>query len=447
MLKYIYSVSLLVLLLLTGCTVDFVSRTDNTKVYASGTACGKDDETTKEDAINNLLRGVPLIAEELKGYVKIDKNDVNGTICYDAVVTKRGWDHYVRTLKTRQEEIVSYLQKQEKVFGYNDKEILVKTTLTERRQFNKILQSAQRVAPVEIEPFSLDYKSLNNSINVLPSVAIKVRSCNKNTYYDCMVSFVAEVNDESKLLSYSWDFGDGSTSVLQTPKHRFKNEGNYNVSLQVTDEAGLSTFRTIDILVSKHKTHRKTGSDKSLIAYFIVNKKSYHVNEEVDFDNRSRSKKSTIKSYFWTFGDGEESTLRNPKHRYKNPGKYSIRYKVCDSDDICAYASTNIKIIAASNNAGAKTRDAKGAKLSIIDVKMGEDIDTYIATHGQPSKKIINKKGTTKGYKFGRVWLLVKHGKVECAVDENGFKTTLMGQPKKCNWHKRYAKDYMVELQ
>lgn len=437
----------LVLLLLTGCTVDFVSRADNTKVYASGTACGEDAETTKEDAIDNLFKDVPLIAEELKTYVKINKSDVNGTVCYDAVVTKRGWDSYVRTLQTRQEEIVQYLQKQEKVFEYNDKEILVKTAITERRRFNMKLESAKRVAPVEIEPFSLDYETLNKSINVLPSVAVKVRSCSKNTYYNCEVSFAAEVNDESKSVSYSWDFGDGNTSVLQAPKHRFENEGNYNVSLQVTDAAGLSTFRTIDILVSKNKSKSKTADNKSLTAYFIINKKSYQVDEEVYFDNRSRSKESAIKSYFWTFGDGEESTARNPKHRYNNPGKYSVKYKVCDSNDICAYASTNVKIIASSNRSMGKTTHTKGNKASIIDVKTGEDIDTYIATHGQPSKKIINKKGTTKGYKFGRVWLLVKHGKVECAVDEDGFKTTLMGQPKKCNWHKRYAKEYMVELQ
>lgn len=447
MLKYFYSASLLILLLLSGCTVDFVSRVDNTKVYASGTACGEDDQTTKDEAFNDLVKDVPLIAEELKKYVKIDKTDVNGTVCYDAVLTKRGWDRYVRTLRTRQEEIIQYLQKQEKVFEYNDKEILVKTTLTERRQFNMILESAQRLAPVDIEPFSLDYETVYSSINVLPSVAIKVRSCSKNTYYDCMVSFVAEVNDESKNLVYSWDFGDGNTSVLQDPKHRFENEGNYNVSLQVTDTAGLSTFRTIDILVSKHQNKNKTSSNNSVTAYFIVNKKSYQVNEEVDFDNRSRSKNSAIKSYFWTFGDGAESTVRNPKHRYKNPGKYSVKYKVCDGNDICAYASTNVNITGTSNKVQTKTMHSKGSKISTIDVKAGEDIDTYIATHGQPAKKIVNKKGTTKGYKFGRTWLLVKYGKVECAVDEDGFKTTLMGQPKKCNWHKRYAKDYMVELQ
>lgn len=443
--KYFCGVGLLGLLLLSGCQVDYVSRADNTKIYASGTACGEDDETVKNDAINDLVKDAPLIAEELKPYVKVVKSDVNGTVCYDAVVTKRHWNRYVRTLQTRQDEIIQYLQKQEQVFEYNDKEILVKTTLTERRQFNMKLTSAQKVAPVEIEPFSLDYETLNKSINVLPSVAIKVRSCSKNTYYNCMVSFMAEVNDESKSLNYSWDFGDGNTSELKNPKHRFQDEGNYHVLLQVTDAGGLSTFRTIDILVSKNKSYRKTGNNNNLTAYFIVSKKSYRVNEEVYFDNRSRSDDSPIKSYLWTFGDGGESTVRNPKHRYKNPGKYSVKYKVCNRSESCAYASTNVKIIAASNKTAATY--SKEGKATMIDAKEGESIDTYIATHGQPSKKIINKKGTTKGYKFDRVWLLVKHGKIECAVDEEGFKTTLMGQPKKCNWHKRYAKDYMVELQ
>ncbi len=448
MLKYIYIVSLLFMLLLSGCKVDFVSRADNTKVYATGSACGENNGTTEEDATKDLLKDVPLIARELKAYVRTNKTDVNGTVCYDAIVTKREWDRYVRTLKTRQEEIVQYLQKQESVFEYNDKEILIKTALTERRQFNLKLDSAKKLAPVELEPFSLDYETLNNTVNVLPSVAIKVRSCSKNTYYNCEVSFVAEVHDESKLLTYAWDFGDGNTSALQNPRHRFVNEGSYNVSLQVTDNAGLSAFRTIDIVVNKNRVNSTPGNT-SLTAYFIVKKKSYEVNADVDFDNRSRSRDSAIKSYFWSFGDGGESTERNPKHRYSSPGKYSVRYKVCNNDDICAYASTNIKIISASNKGQPSTKNAvsKGQKTSKIDAKIGEEIHMYIATHGQPSKKIVNKKGTTKAYKFGNVWLLVKYGKVECAVDENGFKTTLMGQPKKCNWHKRYAQDYMVELQ
>ena len=141
---------------------------------------------------------------------------------------------------------------------------------------------------------------------------------------------------------------------------------------------------------------------------------------------------------------------------------YVVKYKMCNSEKSCAYASTRVNVITVSTKAkpAKKAKStakaaplkkvqapaAKVKKTATIDVKTGEDIQAYIARHGQPSKQIVKKKGTTKAYKFGKVWLLVKYDKVVCAVQEDGFKTTLMGQPKKCNWHKRYAKDYMVEL-
>ena len=41
-------------------------------------------------------------------------------------------------------------------------------------------------------------------------------------------------------LTYSWDFGDGSTSAQESPQHAFEENGTYKVSLTVTDVIGLS---------------------------------------------------------------------------------------------------------------------------------------------------------------------------------------------------------------
>ncbi len=449
MLKFFSLVTLLFLLLLSGCNVDYVSRADNSKIYATGSACGEESKQVQSDAANALLKEYPLIATDLKPYIKFKKTDSNTSVCYDAVVTKRGWDRYSKVIQSRQDEIIQDMAKQEKIFEYDDKALLVKTVLTQRRQFNNRLESAKKIAPLDIDSFSLDPESLDEAMNLLPSVNIKVRSCNENRNYDCNVTFLAEVRDESTTFTYAWDFGEGSKSDEENATHRYESEGHYNVSLQVTDESGLSNFTTNDILVDENAVRPKVVDENSLKAYFILHKKSYQVNTDVAFDNRSQDKSSKIKSYLWKFGDGGESSVRNPKHRYAKEGKYLVKYKVCNSDGTCAYASTSVKIVAESKEVkpAAKAAVAKVQKGPSIDAKAGEDINAYIATHGQPSKQILKKKGTTKAYKFGSVWLLVKQKKIVCAVQEDGFKTTLMGQPKKCNWHKRYAKDYMVDLQ
>ena len=46
--------------------------------------------------------------------------------------------------------------------------------------------------------------------------------------------------DQSKgqITSWSWDFGDGSTSTEQNPSHTYTDSGKYTVSLTVTGPVG-----------------------------------------------------------------------------------------------------------------------------------------------------------------------------------------------------------------
>jgi hypothetical protein len=49
--------------------------------------------------------------------------------------------------------------------------------------------------------------------------------------------------------SYYWDFGDGSNSTQENPRHRYASVGNYTVTLTVTDSAGdfASTSETVTL--------------------------------------------------------------------------------------------------------------------------------------------------------------------------------------------------------
>lgn len=52
------------------------------------------------------------------------------------------------------------------------------------------------------------------------------------------------------IASWSWDFGDGSTSTEQNPVHNFAQTGQYDVTLTVTDSEGLTSSKTMSISVS-----------------------------------------------------------------------------------------------------------------------------------------------------------------------------------------------------
>ena len=67
------------------------------------------------------------------------------------------------------------------------------------------------------------------------------------------VNFTSQVTGGSTPYSYSWDFGDGSTSTLAEPVHTFETSGNYRVILTVTDMDGDTDADTLFIDVSKEK--------------------------------------------------------------------------------------------------------------------------------------------------------------------------------------------------
>ncbi|WP_051906603.1 Ig-like domain-containing protein [Methylomarinum vadi] len=55
--------------------------------------------------------------------------------------------------------------------------------------------------------------------------------------------------DKDDVLSFNWDFGDGTISTLASPGHNYNEAGTYTVTLTVTDQAGLSDSASIVMTV------------------------------------------------------------------------------------------------------------------------------------------------------------------------------------------------------
>ncbi len=57
-------------------------------------------------------------------------------------------------------------------------------------------------------------------------------------------------DDDGDIVSWTWDFGDGNTSVEQNPSHSFRNPGTYIVELTVTDDDGADGNEIVTITVA-----------------------------------------------------------------------------------------------------------------------------------------------------------------------------------------------------
>ena len=100
-----------------------------------------------------------------------------------------------------------------------------------------------------------------------------------NTYSNESIAFIADKSYSQapggQIISYRWDFGDGTNNVTSEPivKHAFEKVGNYTVSLNVTDSKGLSNVGTADISISLLADINRDGQinilDISLVAYSV----------------------------------------------------------------------------------------------------------------------------------------------------------------------------------
>jgi len=112
-----------------------------------------------------------------------------------------------------------------------------------------------------------------------------------------------------------WDFGDGTTSDRQNPTHTFKADGDYTVSLTVTNQYG-STTQTLPAYI-------RIGIPP--VAEFSASPRDGTVPFVVQFTDESTGRPDT---WSWNFGDGTTSADRNPLHTYTSPGQYFVTLRV-----------------------------------------------------------------------------------------------------------------------
>jgi PKD repeat protein len=112
--------------------------------------------------------------------------------------------------------------------------------------------------------------------------------------------------------SWTWDFGDGQISPLQSPDHTYANPGDYTVTLTVGNSGGTNTTIKPDYIhVSRLlPVAGFTGSPLQGVVPFQVN-----------FTDQSTG---TPTSWNWSFGDGSYSEVQNPSHTYSAAGDYTV---------------------------------------------------------------------------------------------------------------------------
>jgi gliding motility-associated-like protein len=144
---------------------------------------------------------------------------------------------------------------------------------------------------------------------------------------------VANVDAVDPIVSYVWDFGDGSSTVTgSNPVHVYTNTGTYTLNLTVTTAGGCTNTVTIPNGV-------KTGTPP--VAAFTANRVQSCVDSVISFTNQSTP---AGLEFLWEFGDTTTSKLANPVKRYTDTtGVFTV--KLTASNNGCERTETKTNYI------------------------------------------------------------------------------------------------------
>jgi gliding motility-associated-like protein len=127
----------------------------------------------------------------------------------------------------------------------------------------------------------------------------------------------------SGAVTYSWNFGDGSSSTLASPSHGYATSGYKNVILSVTNSEGCVASLTkgsyIDVFTP-------AAVNFTAAPNYVCDPPA-----NVTFNNTTTG--ASPLSYEWYFGDGTSpSSATDPTHTYASTGDYSVKLVVTDGN-------------------------------------------------------------------------------------------------------------------
>ncbi|MBL7646656.1 MAG: PKD domain-containing protein [Candidatus Hydrogenedentes bacterium] len=172
-----------------------------------------------------------------------------------------------------------------------------------------------------------------------------------------------------ELQTWDWNFGDGATSRLQSPSHRYAGPGTYTVALTVGTGLGPdSETKTGLIVIAPEVTF--AGSVTSGVAPL-----------DVAFSDNTNTGILETTARSWNFGEGDPSDEASPRHTYAKAGRYDVALTITTTQG-----------------------ETTGARTDYIEV-LPDLTATVAVTPGSGSSSAVFTNGTDAGNLTGVSWL------------------------------------------
>lgn len=123
-------------------------------------------------------------------------------------------------------------------------------------------------------------------------------------------------------LSYTWNFGDNTSSPIINPTHYFTASGPFNIQLIATSLQGCKDSLTIPL----------TAFFQQPIADFTIVADTLCPYKPILFSDNSTAPGSTISQWLWSFSNGDSSYLTSPTKYFPIDGLYTAKLVVKNPD-------------------------------------------------------------------------------------------------------------------
>ena len=129
-----------------------------------------------------------------------------------------------------------------------------------------------------------------------------------------------------------WDFGDGTNSTTQNPIHSYPESGFYSINL--------TTLSMVSVLIQLKKIDFVEVFDEPNIVFSSSQLYSCNLPFNVSFNDNTIG----ASEWFWDFGNGDSSNLKNPSVDYSSYGEFDVKLRVVDYNG-CVSSVTELDFI------------------------------------------------------------------------------------------------------
>ena len=283
---------------------DYTFKVTATKPSADN--CGATEELSVDFTVDPLPTAVISTTANGCAAQEISFNSSKSvTNVLGKAITKWLWDFGDGTFSDLQNPVHTYSNINAKTF---------KVTLSvgaENGCFSDVVSTDILINPQPIAVFNTTFNGITSSTNNINScINTSITFENKST-----------IGTGAKIKEWLWDFGDHTTSLLESPIHSYANAGTYTVSLITKSDTGCES-------VVLHKTITVTDlplNDFTLPEVCAKDGIAIFTNQSTDYDKSI----SGLTSYQWNFGDPTSgllntSTNRDGNHKYSKAGTYKV---------------------------------------------------------------------------------------------------------------------------